>query len=274
MAEPVVDPKDGDAGNDPAPSIPVTDVKDLVGGFKDMLAEVKDAVAARPAPVPTPAPKVDDSIERKAAAQVKYEAAREKVNEQLASGEGAAAMETFMEGVLGIQSDNAPDPENNPQVKAGIASAKKLSRAENREMFDKYSDEITADMAALPAEERINPESWDAAVNRAKAAHIDDIISAREAQNAEDIKKAEEDARANTVAAPVAQRGRGTHITSQTLSADDLNEAQLDAAESCGLTGEQYATAVENYEKHTQKGGNVLFLNEPTKGLKIKPGAF
>lgn len=254
------------------------DVKNLLAGFKEMTDEVKEAVvASRATPPPAPAPKADDSFkiaERKAAAQAKYEASRDKVNEQLAAGDGAGAMESFMESVIGIQNANAPDPENSPQVKAGIASAKKLSRAENKEMFDEYGAEIEADMAALPAEERINPEAWDDAVDRAKASHIDDIIAARETRNAEDVKKAEDDARAAATGPPMATRGRASHTPSEGINADNLTTEQLEAAQSCGLTPEKYAEATENYDKHTQKGGSVLFLNESTKDLKIKPGAF
>ncbi len=266
MADPVDDPKEGE----PKVAEPNTDVQDLLVGFKDMVNEVKEAAAARPAPAPV----VDDSEERKATAQAEYNTAREKVNEQLAAGEGADAMETYMQSVIKLQTANSPDPSNSPQVKASIASAKKLSRGDNREMFDKYAKEIEADMAAMPIDERINPEAWDSACRRVKADKIDDIIASREAQNAEDIKKAEDDARANAVAPPMATRGRGTHVPTEGVNADNLNDEQLRAADSCGLTPEVYAKSIENYDKHIQRGGSVLFMNETTKGLKIEPGSF
>jgi len=245
----------------------------MAESFKDMVSGVKKDIAAS-IPAPVAAPIVDDSVERKAAAQAKFEASHEKVNELLAAGDGAGAMGTYLEGIIGVQNANAPNPDTNPQVKAGIASARKLSRADHKTVYDKYGAEIEADMAALPADQRINPDSWDAAVGRVKAAHIEDIITDRLAQNAEDIKKAEEDAVANATGPPIAGRGRAPREDHDGVDASNLSEAQLEAADSCGLSPEKYAEACDNYDKHVQKGGSVLFLNEPTKGLKIEPGAF
>lgn len=247
----------------------------MAEGFKEMADSMKATIAAA-TPKPTEIPIKDDSNERKAAAQKRYNTAREKAGEQMAAGESADAMETFMGGVIELQNANTPNPENSPATKASIASAKKLSRADNKEMFDKYGAEIEADMASQSTDLRINPESWDDAVNRTKANHIDDILADRAKANAEDIKKAEEDATANALLPPVAQRGRVTRTASEGINADNLTEEQLDAASACDLTPEQYAEATENYEKHVQKGGMVLFMNEPAtgKGLKVKPGAF
>ncbi len=269
MPDPVKDPKEkeGEEKVDPMAA--------MAEGFKEIANSVKETLAARPVE-PTAIPIKDDSDERKAAAQKRYNTAREKAGEQMAAGESADAMETFMGGVLDLQSANAPNPENSPATKASIASAKKLSRAENKEMFDKYGEEIEADMGAQSADLRINPEAWDDAVKRAKVNHVDDILADREKANAEDLKKAEADAAANALLPPVAQRGRDTRTATEGINADNLTEEQLDAASACGLTPEKYADAVERHDKHIQKGGMVLFMDEPAtgKGLKIKSGAF
>lgn len=246
----------------------------MAESFKDMANEVKELASARaPAPAPVEAPVVDTAA-KKLAAQKAFETARTEADELMSAGEHSAGMEKFLEGVLAVQAADQGDPASNPQVVAGIASAKKLSRAENKEWFDKYGDEIAADMAAVPVEQRINPESWDEAVKRVKANHIDEILEQRAKQNAEDLEKAEADAAVAHGSPPMAIRSGRAARSDVAVSAENLTEDELDAAKSCGLTAEKYAEAKVNYDKHTLRNGRVLFMNEPTTGLKIKPGAF
>lgn len=269
------DPKKPDDPNDK--DVKVDPLKDLTEGFKEMVSEVKDFVAAsKPATTAIPVlDKTEATAKRKADAQVEYEAKSKKANELIASGEGAEAMETYMTGVLALQAANAVDPEDTPQYKAGLASARKLSKADNKGMYDKYANEIEIEIAALPVDDRINPDEWDKAVNRVKAGHIDEILDARAAQNKEDIDKAEAQARETAQSPLVALRGRGTQLTDpDSLSTENLSVEQRDAAEACGLTDEKYVEACKSYDEHTLKGGRVLFMNEPTTGLKVKPGAF
>jgi hypothetical protein len=272
MPKQVKDPEKttpGDEGN--APKTAEVDVSALVEGFGTVVTEALKGVAAQPA-APTPDPTPDPKA-RLAEAQEKYESHRRKANELAAEGDAAGATEEMYKGFVELQSASAVPVTETPQAKALLASAKRTARSDHKEMFDDYGSEIEAEVAAMPVEERINPDSWDAAVSRVKARHIEDIIERRTQTAADEAaQKAQDSADFDTPVAGGARRRRVRDVAD--VDPSSLNEEQLDIASACGLSPEEYADAATRYAKAPRNyRGNVPILDE-TESPKIAPGKF
>jgi hypothetical protein len=252
------------------------DVSALLDGFKDTMAvtvkEVAEATRAAATPAASTGPTPEEIAARATTAREKYAEARTKANELITEGDAAAAFETLYQGAMEVQAATAVPVEDRPELKAVIASTKRVVKSDHKDIFKKYGTEIEADMAGLPATDQMNPDVWDAAVNRAKSAHIDEILEDR-IKAKEDADEAERaDANFDT---PMA-RGGGRRTTRSEGDVDvaSLSKEQTEVAKACGLSKEDYASAVTRYAKTSpNKQGNIPILDEDPHP-RIKPGQF
>ena len=247
--------------------VPLDAVKELVDTFKETVKEMKST----PAPQLKSKPSAVSEEDKAAKMRQEFDAVKEQVDEQAAAGSTAEAMLTMYNFITKAGAASAPDLENNPDVLARISLAKRAIRADHKEAFAKYGDEIENVISALPLQERVNPDSWERAIKEVRADHIDEIIEER----TKAVLEEQEESPKGTPTTPIAQRARGPRNASETTAAD-LSTEQLSVNEAAfGWDVERYAKAVDKYGKNLNRDGSVALTEDPPgTEFQIEPGKF
>jgi hypothetical protein len=247
----------------PVQVVPVDVVKDLVAQVTK-LADRPVPVAPAPAPVSTVDP---DKVRQEKAAR--WKAAKDKANELASAGDVAGAIEHVYGTILEEGSRGpAPDPTSDPGYRALVENTRRLVRAENTEVFDRYKAEIEAEVAKLDPSKRLLADSWEEAIGTVRSRHFQEELEA------EKEKLRQEYERDDAVLPPVAGGNRGRRTANP---GDGLDEIQRNVARSLGLSHEQYAAAVKETGPSFERGEYVPLIKGEllnSDGVKIERGKF
>ena len=246
-------------------------VKAIADQFTEALAAEREA---RVAPAPVVAAPAGPSAQEKAAELIaKQTKVQEEADELAASGEFSKAAQHLLSFQSEINAATQGDPTEAPAYKALIVTAERESKRDNAPMFEKYGDDIKAEIASMSPGDRINPEAWDEAVRRVKAQHVDEIIQDRiDAASEEGKKKQEEEAaKGGRFFAPAAPGSQGKKNATEVV---ELDEQQIAAAALLGYTPEKYAEIIVAAEATTIRKGWSAGMHELCDTDKPEPGRF
>lgn len=201
-------------------------VKSIADSLRAAIAEQR-ATPAVPAVV-APAPVPFDS----AAA---HDALATRFGELMAAGQHKEAYQfARLEGarIAAAEAASRPQvrPEDTPAVAGLIERERRAAKSANKDLFDRFGPEIEAEIARMPADQRVNPASWDAAIRNVRASHFDELIQ-----------EARTDAvRAATPTTPMAPGTRGR----APVTVADIDEDTIAYGVAMGYTPEKYAELV------------------------------
>lgn len=241
-------------------------VKEIAKSFTDTLKEMRETKPAEEAK-----PDLTGVRER---VQTETNAMMEKYQELAAAGEYAKAAQFLMTEQSRIQESlrGLTKPEDDPGYKAVFKGVQRTAKKENADIFEKYGSEVEAEIARFAPTDRLDPDTWDEAIKRVKASHIDEIIQAQiEAGN-----RTEAEAAAKSGGRPaqrVAPQAKGRQVVRPGEARVELDAEQQDAARILGMSDEEYAKNVADAEKHVIKSRFGTYLSLAGEG-KPKPGQF
>lgn len=273
MADPEV--KDIEPSEESTPDPNLEAVKSIAEEFA---ATLKADREAHQASAPTPAP-VAAAPAGPSAQEIAHELLEKKTkitqeaDELAASGEFSKAAEHLLNFQAEVQQATQGDPTDSPAYKAMLVSAERSAKRDNADMFEKYGEDIKVEIAAMVPGDRINPDSWDEAVRRVKAQHVDEIINDRIAAASEEAtKKQEETARPiGRFTAPVAPGSQGNSASPEVV---ELDEQQVAAADLLGYTTEQYAEIILAADTFVIRKGMSSGMHELCDKKTPEPGGF
>lgn len=256
---------------EPAQGVPLDEVHKLVDTFKET---VKDIAATR-APEPALAPRdTEADLRRKQAeAAERYKETKDKANELAAAGDAAGAMEVMYQHILDQSASSTPVPEETAGYKAMYNNAKKLTKFEHKETFEKWGDEIEAEIARMPAEKRVLTDAWEEAIGNVRTRHVDDIIADAVAR---DRKEHGFDPDTGVFIAPPS-RSSNLDPNSPEAKIENMSEDERGVAKSFGISNEDYVKQKELIDSERRRGRYPLIeekLETDGRDLNIKPGSF
>lgn len=272
---PELEPKEGEPNAEPTPDPNLEAVKSIAEEFAATLKADREAQAAVPAPAPvvaaptgpTPQEIAQELLEKKT--KVSQEA-----DELAAAGEFSKAAEHLLNFQAEVQQATQGDPTESPAYKAMLVSAERNAKRDNADMFEKYDKDIQAEIAAMVPGDRINPDSWDEAVRRVKAQHVDEIINDRIAAASEEAKEKQKTEAAKPVGrftVPVAPGSQGNRPDPEVV---ELDEQQIAAASLLNYTPEEYADVILAADTYVIRKGMSSGMHELCDKKTPEPGGF
>ena len=249
------DPDDtGGQGDETPKPTQIDAVKAVADGIKAAI----EAARIQPAPV-AQVPQTDP--------RAALEAEATKINEQydalMADGKFAEAANLRDGFKLKVSQSTQVNADDDPLVKTAMQLGKKSAKLEYGDVMTKWGSEVEAIVKALPVQERIQPDAWDRAVSQVKTNHFQEILDA------------EVETRINKggFIAPGAQAGSRGKKQSDSYG---LNEAELMACETTGVSPEAYAKRVKEAEAYDaiplrQRGH---YEGYPVVSNTVVPGKF
>lgn len=224
-------------------------VERLVGSIQDTLK------AARPAePVARPEPAFD--------AQAALDKAMDAYDAACANGEYKKGLQTFLSEYAKINAAQATDPEKDDGVQHMAETTLALAEQRHADMFEKYGDEVRAEINAMPVKDRVRMARVDEAIKRVKARHIDSISDELvERKLAERLEQSR---------APQSGPSRELGETAETeLHGLDLEDRRM--ARSLRVTNKDFA---RHAKTRMNKDGSFSILPDLDKGGVVEPGRF
>lgn len=251
------------------PDANVEAIRAIADTFAETL-KAERSVAPAPVVVASPAPDAQETARK---LLEKQSVVQEEADAMASSGEFSKAARHLMTFEREIAAAQQGDPTDSPAYKAMIVTAKRDAKRDNEPMFEKYGSEIQDEVDAMVPGDRINPDSWDEAVRRVTARHVDEIIEDRiSAANEEREKEQEKTASATgRFTTPVAPGSRGKKNETEVV---ELDENQIAAAAMLDYTPEEYAQVIVAAEAKTIRKGWSAGMHELCDTDKPEPGRF
>lgn len=256
----------GESGDDKskekvAPFDPAT----FTSAVRDLATELRKApvVDAPPPAAPTITP------EQINAARTEIQAAYQKLCEEGKFGDAANYLMSA-QAELNSRLQSTQDPTTAPAYKAMLSTAKRAIKAENPELFESYGDEIMAEVNRLPVADRINADAWNDVLDRVRGRHVDDLIKRANDKAKGDDGDEGEQRRTGQPFPRQAEGSRGRVATKRV----QLTTEQVEAAQLCGMSNEEYSKAVSGIE------GKIEREDRSSRGMvkvvpdEVLPGKF
>lgn len=271
---PEQDVKDTAPDGEVTPDPNLEAVKSIAEEFAATLKADREAQAAVPAPTPVIAapagPSAQEIAQELSEKRIKVS---QEADELAAAGEFSKAAEHLLNFQAEVQQATQGDPVESPAYKAMLVTAERTAKRDNADMFEKYGEDIKAEISAMVPGDRINPDSWDEAVRRVKAQHVDEIINDRIAAASEEAsKKQDESTRPiGRFTAPVAPGSQGARSDPEVV---ELDEQQIAAAALLNYTPEEYADVILAADTYVIRKGMSSGMHELCDKKTPEPGGF
>ena len=183
---------------------------------KETIANLEGKLSVTPPVAPSVSTTVPEPIDK------------EKFNEEMVS-DPMAALDKYAAAKLG--------PIVNEQTKNQASANRKASEASNKEMYEKYGEEITTLETQVQPHLLAQPGAYDYLVKQVRANHIDDMVKEEVAKQM----KANEDPNANADPALSGSENNRRVVTDpNTPNTTPLDEDQLKVMKGLGLSEEEY----------------------------------
>lgn len=254
--------------------VDATAVMDLVKSTTDTLKAIQEGQQA------APASKIGgpDPAEAAAKSQQAIAAAMEKYQDLSAEGKYGEGLQGVLEAIMTAQRGvGTPDPTKSPYWKELASRARRDVKAGNKDLFEKYGEEIEAEISALPAEQRAFTGSLEDAVAKVRMRHFGDIMDGERTKIREEEQAKIRESMLTPQNSPQAAWGEDDDTEMHGLDVE-----QREAARGLGVSYEQYAEQLKFEEKDAKRTrarrnkplgpGTPILADIPAAG--IKPGAF
>lgn len=248
-----IDPTETAEPKETPPADPLAAVKELAESIKAGIAEARNAPVQPAAPPAAPVEDPRTVIEREA------KEFQKEFDSLMAEGNYAEAMvkrDMFMQRANTLAAGKAED---SPYYKTAIQAAERLAKNDHKDMFAKYGAEIKAWIATRPLEERIQPSTWDSAVEAVRTKHFDEILAAEVAKKEEELK------------GKFIQPGTGAPRGRTGSDKLGLDATEIEVANALGIPAEKYAEAKKLGTGFMEGVGTEIPVLPNTR---IQPGKF